>query len=86
MNLAQNYIDNAGHREAERLLTRGMEIDSLWGDGVELLMKVYAGTGELFKTLQVYRRYEMQMQNELGLDPDDSIKEQFNNLMAGKFI
>ena len=86
LSFAKYLIDQSRLREAEKLLLRGMMIDPLWGEGIELLMLTYAEAGELFKTLQVYRKYESRMNDELGLDPDDSIKSQFNRLMSGKLM
>ena len=86
LSFAKYLISQSRRMEAERLLLGGLMIDPLWGEGVELLMLTYADAGELFKTLKVYRKYESRMNDELGLDPDDSIKAQFNGLMSGIFM
>jgi DNA-binding SARP family transcriptional activator len=80
--LAQHLIAAGRSNEAVGVLERGLAVDPFWGEGVELLMQAHAEGDELFRALQVYRKYEQRLQADLGVAPDDSLKARFETLMS----
>jgi DNA-binding SARP family transcriptional activator len=82
LRLARHLVSAGRANEAVRVLERGLAADPFWGEGVELLMRAHAEGDELFRALQVYRKYEQRLQADLGVAPDDSLKARFETLMS----
>jgi len=80
---ADFLIDSGDYGAAERIAERGLEVDSLWGEGAQLLMLALVKQGRLFRALRVYREYAQRLQDELGLPPDTALRDYFMDLLAG---
>jgi DNA-binding SARP family transcriptional activator len=77
---AEHLVHRGEHRAAAELIERGLELDPLWAEGIELLMLARARGGELFRALRTYREYERRLADELGLPPDRDLARFFERL------
>lgn len=79
--LAEMLIAGNRHDEAVPVIERALAFDSLWTEGVKMLMQLSVKRGDILKAMRAYRRYEKELQEELSLPPDESIREFFSELM-----
>ncbi len=73
-------ITNNQFGTAIELIENGLRFDQFWTEGVQKLMEARAKNGELFKALKVYKNYEKRLHDELGLPPDEDMKQYFDRL------
>jgi len=73
--LACLLMEQGQYDEAEAIAERALSQDPFWTEGVRLRMDIAAGQGKVMKALRIYRRYEEQLQQELGIEPDPEMKE-----------
>lgn len=81
MLLAQLLIADKNLEEATAVVEKAMVNDRLWTDGVRLLLQIHTAQGEILKAMRVYRDYEKRLKNELGLPPDENIRDYFNEIV-----
>jgi ATP/maltotriose-dependent transcriptional regulator MalT/DNA-binding SARP family transcriptional activator len=82
LRLARSLNGRGKHADAIRALERGVELDTVWGEGVQELMLTRAQNGELCRALRVYREYERSLKKDLHLSPDPDIQRSFENLLS----
>jgi two-component SAPR family response regulator len=63
------------------VIERALKYDQLWSDGVRKLLQVSVMRGEILKAMRVYRDYESRLKHELGLPPDESVREYFEEVV-----
>jgi DNA-binding SARP family transcriptional activator len=78
---AQSLADAKRIDEAITALERGVVIDPLWGEGVQMLMTLRARAGELCRGLRSFRDYEKRLRDELGVKPDREMRATFQRLV-----
>jgi len=81
--LLGGHLNRIGkHAEAIRILERGVELDPLWGEGVQEMMVAQSGNGEVCRALRLYRDYETRLREDLDLPPDREIQRCFKAIVS----
>ena len=81
LKLAELLVETKQLEEAASVVERAMEYDRLWTDGVRTLLQIYVMRDEILKAMRVYRDYENRLQNELGLLPEENMRDYFNEIV-----
>ncbi|MFQ5499641.1 MAG: BTAD domain-containing putative transcriptional regulator [Candidatus Zixiibacteriota bacterium] len=79
--LAEAYVHRNEHRAACHSLEKGISLDPLWCEGIQKLMGIFGSLGQRFRAVQVYRKYEQLLDTELGVGPDASLMQLYEELV-----
>jgi DNA-binding SARP family transcriptional activator len=81
LKLSELLISRKGYEEATSVLDTALGYDPLWTDGVRLLLQAQVMSGKTLMAMRAYRRFESCLREELGISPDESMREHFDSLM-----
>jgi DNA-binding SARP family transcriptional activator len=84
--LLERYIDmqllSDAQANAEKYLTRGLQLNPLWEGGVKLALELYPRFGKTIQALKAYRNYEALLKSQFDLEPGEHLRHRFYQLGA----
>lgn len=69
-------------KPARALLESALERDLLWRDGVRALMELHVRLDSPYRALLLYRQYERTLHQELGVGPDEELRDFLATIIA----
>lgn len=80
--LSQFLMKHDRTPEAITVLRAALRFDTLWGDGIYLLIKALSDTGLTVEAMRTYRNYERKLDAELQVKPDTHMVDLFRRLSS----
>ncbi len=81
LQLARLLLKQGALDESAAVMEKALSFDPVWTDGVRMLLQVYVAQARTLNAMRMYRDYERRLRDELALEPDESLRDYFDELM-----